>query len=89
MSDTPTAWLNYSPTWRTTYRAGCTRWLSVHLDSLHRWRWSVLSDDGELACGIEATEHEAVAAAERVAGLSEDPMTVQPLEVRGDAGFRG
>ena len=82
-------WLNYSPTWRTTYRAGCTRWLSVHLDSLHRWRWSVLSDDGELACGIEATELEAVAAAERAAGLSEDPMLVQPLEVRGDAGFRG
>ena len=82
-------WLNYGPTWRTTYRAGCTRWLSVHLDSLHRWRWSVLSDDGELACGIKANELEAVAAAERAAGMSEDPMTVQPLEVRGDAGFRG
>lgn len=82
-------WLNYGPTWRTTYRAGCTRWLSVHLDSLHRWRWSVLSDDGELACGIEATELEAVAAAERAAGLSEDPMTVQPLEVQGSPGFRG
>ena len=82
-------WLNYGPTWRTTYRAGCDRWLSVHLDSLHRWRWSLLSDDGEIACGIEATEHEAVTAAERMAGIAEDPMTVQPLEVRGDAGFRG
>lgn len=82
-------WLNYGPTWLTTYRAGCDRWLSVHLDSLHRWRWSLLSDGGELACGIAATEREAVAAAEHAAGLSVDPMTVQPLEVKASPGFRG
>jgi hypothetical protein len=82
-------WVNYGPTWRTTYRPGCDRWLSVHLDSLHRWRWSLLSDDGEIACGIEATEHEAVTAAEHMAGIADDPMTVQPLEVQGSPGFRG
>jgi|DEB0MinimDraft_3_1074331.scaffolds.fasta_scaffold19667_5 hypothetical protein len=89
MSDTSTAWLNYGPTWRTTYRAGCDRWLSVHLDSLHRWRWSMLTDDGERACGVCDTEQQATAAAERALLLPEDPMTVQPLEVRGDTGFRG
>ena len=64
MSDTSTAWLNYGPTWRTTYRAGCDRWLSVHLDSLHRWRWSLLTAAGQLESGVADTEAAAVAAAE-------------------------
>jgi hypothetical protein len=57
-------WLNYGPTWRTTYRAGCDRWLSVHLDSLHRWRWSLLTAAGQLESGVADTEAAAVAAAE-------------------------
>jgi len=60
-----TTWTTYNPTWHTTYRPGCDRWASVHLDSLHRWQWVVLTDDGEIERGVADSEPDCKAEAER------------------------
>ena len=67
-----TTWTTYNPTWHTTYRAGCDRWASVHLDSLHRWQWVVLTDDGEMERGVADSREAAQAAAEAAAGAGDD-----------------